>query len=93
MNLDYQFLGNSIEDYLFSFLILSIGFLLKKNFSKYISKFLFDFILRAKNLTGNDFYLIVKKPLDYLVILIFFFLSINQFKIFFPFCRPNKKYR
>jgi len=78
MNLDYQFLGNSIENYLLSILIISIGFVLKKNFSKYISKFLFDFILRTKDLTGNDFYLTVKKPLDYLVILVFTYLSINQ---------------
>ena len=55
-----------------------MGFVLKKNFSKYISKFLFDFILRTKNLTGNDFYLTVKKPLDYLVILVFSYLSISQ---------------
>ena len=78
MNLDYQFLGNSMENYLLFILIISIGFLLKKNFSKYISKFLFDFILKTKDLNGNDFYLIVKKPLDYLVILVFFFLSVKQ---------------
>ena len=78
MNLDYQFLGNSMENYLLSILIISMGFVLKKNFSKYISKFLFDFILRTKNLTGNDFYLTVKKPLDYLVILVFSYLSISQ---------------
>lgn len=78
MNLDYQFLGNSIEDYLLTILIVSTGFILKKFFSKYISKFLFDFILRTKNLTGNDFYLNVKKPLDYLVILLFLSLGINQ---------------
>ncbi len=78
MNLDYQFLGNSMENYLLSILIISIGLVLKKNFSKYISKFLFDFILRTKDLTGNDFYLIVKKPLDYLVILVFSYLSISQ---------------
>ena len=78
MNLDYQFLGNSMENYLLSILIISMGFVLKKNFSKYISKFLFDFILRNKDLTGNDFYLTVKKPLDYLVILVFSYLSISQ---------------
>ena len=78
MTLDYQFLGNSMENYLLSILIISLGFVLKKNFSKYISKFLFDFILRNKDLTGNDFYLTVKKPLDYLVILVFSYLSISQ---------------
>ncbi len=73
-----QFLGNSFQDYLISFLIILIGFILKKNFSKYISKFLFDFLLKNQNLTGNDFYLTVKKPLDYLVLLIFFSLSITH---------------
>jgi len=73
-----QFLGNSFQDYLICVLIILIGFVLKKNFSKYISKFLFDFLLKNQNLTGNDFYLTVKKPLDYLVLLIFFSLSITH---------------
>ncbi len=78
MNLNYKILGNSIEEYLLSVLIICVGFILKGFISKYTSKILFDFVFRFKNLTGKSFYSLVKNPLDYLVILVFFNLSINQ---------------
>ena len=78
ISLDHEVLGNSIENYLLSVLILAVGLVFKQTFSKYISKFLFDFILRAKKLTGKDFYNTIKKPLDFLIILIFFSFSLNH---------------
>ena len=78
MFLDYVFLGNSIEKYLISIIIISVGLVLKKNVSKFLSKFLFDFLIKVKNIKGEDFYLTVKKPLDFLFILIIFSLSFRN---------------
>ena len=76
--LDNILFGNSIRDYIICAVILFVGFVFKQNFSKYISKFLFDFALKSKKLNSADFYTIIKKPLDYLIILIFAFFSINH---------------
>ena len=78
MFLDYVFLGNSIEKYLISIIIISVGLVLKKNVSKFLSKFLFDFLIKVKNIKGEDFYLTVKKPLDFLFTLIIFSLSFRN---------------
>ena len=49
-----------------------LGFLFK-NFSKYITKILFSFIKKSTNINLNDFYIIVKKPIDYLILLLFLY--------------------
>ena len=54
MFLDYVFLGNSIEKYLISIIIISVGLVLKKNVSKFLSKFLFDFLIKVKNINGEE---------------------------------------
>ena len=67
------FFGNTIQDYLVWILIVTIGFLFKKNFSQYITKIVFGFIRRSTNINVNDFYIIVKKPIDYIILLIFLY--------------------
>ena len=89
-NIDFEllnslFLGNSVKDYIVCIIILFIGLLFKKTFSKYISKFLFDFILKSKKVNSSNFYSIVKKPLDYTILLIFIYLSINHLDLSFIF--------
>ena len=71
--LETIFYGNSLKDYLVWIFIVSLGFLFKKNFSKYITKIVFSFIKKSTNINLNDFYIIVKKPIDYLILLLFLY--------------------
>ena len=75
MNLNYKILGNTIEDYFLFALIFCLGLILKKIISKNISKLLFDFMFKVNTLNGNDFYKTVKKPLELIIIFLFFFLG------------------
>ena len=75
MNLNYEILGNTIEDYFLFALIFCLGLILKKIISKNISKLLFDFMFKVNTLNGNDFYKTVKKPLELIIIFLFFFLG------------------
>ena len=75
MNLNYKILGNTIEDYFLFALIFCLGLILKKIISKNISKLLFDFIFKVNTLNGHDFYKTVKKPLELIIIFLFFFLG------------------
>ena len=71
--LQKMFYGNTIQDYLIWILIVTIGFLFKKNFSQYITKILFRIIRKSTNINVNEFYIIVKRPIDYLILLIFLY--------------------
>ena len=71
--LETIFYGNSLKDYLVWIFIVSLGFLFKKNFSKYITKIVFNFIKKSTNINLNDFYIIVKKPIDFLILLLFLY--------------------
>ena len=53
------FFGNTIQDYLIWILVVTIGFLFKKNFSQYITKIVFGFIRRSTNINVNGFLYIV----------------------------------
>ena len=48
MFLDYVFLGPSIEKYLISIIIISVGLVPKEKCIKVLSKFLFDFLIKVK---------------------------------------------
>jgi MscS family membrane protein len=67
------FYGNTIQDYLVWILIVTVGFLFKKKFSQYITKIVFSIIRKSTNINVNEFYTIVKKPIDYIILLIFLY--------------------
>jgi len=71
------FFGNTIQDYLIWILVVTIGFLFKKNFSQYITKIVFGFIRRSTNINVNDFILSSKNPLTTLYFLYFYTLALD----------------
>jgi len=71
--LQITFYGNTVQDYLIWILIVAFGFLFKKNFAQYITKLVFSIIRKSTNININDFYIIVKKPIDYIILLIFLY--------------------
>jgi len=72
-------LGNSIKSYLLFFGIILFGLILKRLFSKIISKFFFTLFKRfSKEIKIDTFLELLVKPIEFLITIIFLYVAINQ---------------
>lgn len=72
-------LGNSIKSYLLFFGIILFGLILKKLFSKIISKFFFTLFKKfSKEIKIDTFLELLVKPIEFLITIIFLYIAINQ---------------
>ena len=76
--LNYEFLGNSITEYLYFLSSFLIGLLLIIPFRHFVSKLLFKLFDKDKNKEHNKkFNSLLKKPLQYFLTLLVFYFSIQ----------------
>ncbi len=79
--LNFQFLGNTLEKYCWFVGILIFGIIFKRLLSKFSSKLLYRLFKRYSNeMSSENFFLILHKPFTTLILLIFFYIAINQLK-------------
>ena len=79
--LQYQFIGNTLEKYLWFVSIIFLGIIFRRFISKLSSKFLYRLFKRYSNeISAENFFSILHKPFKSLIMLIFFYLAINQLK-------------
>ena len=72
-------LGNSIKSYLLFLGIILFGLILKKLFSKIISKFFFTLFKRfSKEIKIDTFLELLVKPIELLITIIILYIAINQ---------------
>ncbi len=79
--LNYQFLGNTIEKYAWFVGILIFGILFRRFIPRLSSKFLYRMFKKyANEMSSDHFFSMLHKSFKSLVMLIFFYLAINQLK-------------
>src|SRR6188768_3376001 len=77
--LQYRFLGNSIESYLWFACILVAGILLKQFISKLISRLLFAALDKKTRSVGLETFLdLLTKPISVFILVITFYLAFNR---------------
>ncbi len=77
--LQIEFLENSIKSYLIFGFILLLGLLLKSFISSYFRKIIYKIVGDSSNENGkSEFDNLLKKPLNYFLLIIIFYLSFNQ---------------
>ncbi len=77
--LNHIFLGNSIRNYLMLAAILFFGLLLKRIFSRLLSKLIFKFFEKSHPGTEPDvFVALLMRPIEVLILFVVIYLSINQ---------------
>ena len=77
--LQIEFLENSIKSYIIFGSILLLGLLLKSLISSYIRKIIYKLVGDKSNADGkSEFDHLLKKPLNYFLLIIIFYLSFNQ---------------
>ena len=76
--LDHVFLGNTLRSYLLLILILGLGLLLKRIFSKFLSTLLYRLFNRLGNLHGEAFADLLIRPIEILLFFVVIYLAINQ---------------
>jgi len=76
-NLNY--FDNTVGQYILFALILLLGIVFKRLISKISTKVLFEiFKKNALGLTQKDFYLLIKKPVSFFVILVFIYIAFSN---------------
>ncbi|MEI8203958.1 MAG: mechanosensitive ion channel family protein, partial [Bacteroidota bacterium] len=79
--LNYHFLGNTLEKYCWFVGILIFGIIFRRLLSKFSSKLLYRLFKRyANEMSSDNFFGILHKPFTSLILLIFFYIAINQLK-------------
>ena len=69
-----NFLGNSIKDYIYFFVIILIGLIFKKLISKYLSNILYKVVGKKDNNVGIDkFDELLTKPIGFFIVLCFIY--------------------
>ena len=77
--LQIEFLENSIKSYLIFGFILLLGLLLKSFISSYFRKIIYKIVGDSSNENGkSEFDNLLKKPLNYFLLIIIFYASFNQ---------------
>ena len=77
--LQIEFLENSIKSYIIFGSILLLGLLLKSLISSYLRKIIYKLVGDKTNSDGkSEFDNLLKKPLNYFLLIIIFYLSFNQ---------------
>ncbi|MFL2612831.1 MAG: mechanosensitive ion channel family protein [Flavobacteriaceae bacterium] len=77
--LQIEFLENSIKSYIIFGSILLLGLLLKSLISSYLRKIIYKLVGDKSNADGkSEFDQLLKKPLNYFLLIIIFYLSFNQ---------------
>ncbi len=77
--LNIKYLDNTILDYILFGFFLFLGIAFKRYFSKLSSRLLFEvFRKHSFGLTRNDFYVLIKKPVSFLVLLIFVYIAFSN---------------
>lgn len=74
--LQLTYFDNTIGAYILFGFILFLGIVFKRYFSKISTRLLFEiFKKHALGLTRNDFYLLIKKPISFFILLVFIYLA------------------
>lgn len=77
--LKYTFLGNTVESYLWFFMILSVGIILKKFVSIIFSKLLYILFERYGKTVGVESFLqLMNRPFQFLIMVIIVYFAFNQ---------------
>jgi MscS family membrane protein len=77
--LQIEFLENSIKSYIIFGSILLLGLLLKSLISSYLRKIIYKLVGDKSNSDGkSEFDNLLKKPLNYFLLIIIFYISFNQ---------------
>lgn len=73
------FLGNTIESFCWFFLILMMGVVFKRILSKLLALFVFKFFQKySKGVGYNKLFLLLKKPLEVLILLLTFYFAFEM---------------
>jgi len=77
--LQYSYFDNTVGAYLLFFFILFLGIVFKRYFSRISTRLLFEiFKKHALGLTRNDFYILIKKPVSFFILLVFIYLAFSN---------------
>ena len=74
-----SYFDNTVRQYALVALILLLGLVFKRYFSKISSRLLFELFKKsALGLTSNDFYMLIKKPVSFFILLIFIYVAFSN---------------